>query len=42
MGSEYRSGPILRDIKHDDEVDENNAEGSTALGESSFDITAHK
>ncbi|PSR95626.1 Protein disulfide isomerase-like [Actinidia chinensis var. chinensis] len=42
MGSEYRLGSISRDIKHDDEVDENNAEGSTALGESSFDITAHK
>jgi len=41
-GSEFHSGPISRNIKHDEEVDEEYAEGSIALGERNFDRISHK
>ncbi|XP_058210132.1 protein disulfide isomerase-like 5-4 [Rhododendron vialii] len=41
-GSEFDSGPISKDIKHDDEVDEQHAGGSASLDARNFDIVAHK
>lgn len=41
-GSEFHSGPISKDIKHDDEVDEQHAGGSASLDARNFDIVAHK
>ncbi|KAE9456596.1 hypothetical protein C3L33_11607, partial [Rhododendron williamsianum] len=37
-GSEFHSGPISKDIKHDDEVDEQHAGGSASLDARNFDI----
>ncbi|KAL7218058.1 hypothetical protein ACSBR2_011319 [Camellia fascicularis] len=41
-GSEFHSGPISGEIKHDDEGDEEYAEGSFILGERNFDRISHK
>ncbi|KAI8557637.1 hypothetical protein RHMOL_Rhmol04G0025500 [Rhododendron molle] len=41
-GSEFHSGPISKDIKHDDEADEQHAGGSASLDARNFDIVAHK
>ncbi|KAL6999229.1 Protein disulfide-isomerase 5-4 [Sarracenia purpurea var. burkii] len=40
-GSEFHPGPISSDIKHDDEVDEEYAEGSISLGDRNFDRIRH-
>lgn len=41
-GSEFHSGPISGEIKHDDEGDEEYAEGSFILVERNFDRISHK
>ncbi|KAL6999353.1 Protein disulfide-isomerase 5-4 [Sarracenia purpurea var. burkii] len=41
-GFEYRSGPISRIIKHDDEVDEEHAEASISLAERNFESVANR
>lgn len=41
-GSEFHSGPISGEIKHDDEGDEEYAEGSFILSERNFDRISHK
>ncbi|KAI7992267.1 Protein disulfide isomerase-like 5-4 [Camellia lanceoleosa] len=41
-GSEFHSGPISGEIKHDDEGNEEYAEGSFILGERNFDRISHK
>ncbi|VFQ58615.1 unnamed protein product [Cuscuta campestris] len=41
-GSEFRSGAIENTIKHDDEVDEEHAEGSVTLTGRNFDRVSHQ
>ncbi|CAL5341779.1 unnamed protein product [Camellia sinensis] len=41
-GFEFHTGLISRMIKHDDEVDEEYAEGSFVLSEHNFDRVAHR
>ncbi|KAI9079173.1 hypothetical protein K1719_034981 [Acacia pycnantha] len=42
VGSEFHSGPVATDIKHDVEVDEESTEGSVPLSGSNFDKYAHQ
>lgn len=41
-GSEFQSGPVSKDIKHDDEVDEEYGEGSVSLSAHNFDRITHQ
>ncbi|XP_047334773.1 protein disulfide isomerase-like 5-4 [Impatiens glandulifera] len=41
-GSEFHSGPVSRDVKHDDDDDEEYAEGSVTLNAHQFDIMSHR
>ncbi|GER56581.1 protein disulfide-isomerase 5-3 [Striga asiatica] len=41
-GSEFRSGPVAKTVKHDDEVDEEHNEGSVVLTGNNFDRISHQ
>ncbi|KAK6154408.1 hypothetical protein DH2020_008656 [Rehmannia glutinosa] len=41
-GSEFRSGPTAKPIKHDEEVDEEYGEGSVVLNAKNFDRISHQ
>ena len=41
-GSEFHSGPVLHQIKHGDEVDEEGGEGSVSLKAHNFDQYSHQ
>lgn len=42
MGAEFHSGPVTDFIKHGDDVDEEDGEGSVALTSKSFDDHSHQ
>ncbi|CAK9175530.1 unnamed protein product [Ilex paraguariensis] len=41
-GSEFQSGPVSKEIKHDDEVDEEYGEGAVSLNSRNFDRISHQ